>query len=122
VANRSAEFAPPFVVAVVGPPQVGKTTLIRSLVRRYTKRTLSTISGPVTVVAGKNRRLTLFECNNDINAMLDLGKVADLVRKGATSKTAADSAQSDGCSHASLLCAHSPHRAGPADGGWQLRL
>lgn len=28
---------------------------------------------------GKKRRLTFMECNNDINSMIDLAKVADLV-------------------------------------------
>ena len=28
---------------------------------------------------GKKRRLTLLECNNDINSMIDVAKVADLV-------------------------------------------
>lgn len=28
---------------------------------------------------GKKRRITLVECNNDINSMIDLAKVADLV-------------------------------------------
>ena len=28
---------------------------------------------------GKKRRLTLIECNNDINSMIDLAKTADLV-------------------------------------------
>ena len=28
---------------------------------------------------GKRRRLTLIECNNDINSMIDISKVADLV-------------------------------------------
>ena len=31
--------------------------------------------------AGKKRRITLVECGNDINCMIDLAKVADLVRK-----------------------------------------
>ncbi|KAH9818468.1 hypothetical protein DFH28DRAFT_114641 [Melampsora americana] len=73
------EPPPPVIVAVMGPPGVGKTTLIRSLVRRYTKTTLPEIKGPVTVVAGKNRRLTFIECPNDLGAMVDLAKVADLV-------------------------------------------
>jgi ribosome biogenesis protein BMS1 len=59
--------------------QVGKTTLIRSLVRRYTKTTMPDIKGPVTVVSGKTRRLTFLECPNDIGAMVDVAKVADLV-------------------------------------------
>lgn len=30
-------------------------------------------------MAGKKRRLTFIECNNDLNSMIDIGKVADLV-------------------------------------------
>lgn len=52
---------------------------MKSLVKRYTKQTLSEIKGPVTVVSGKKRRLTFIECNNDLNSMIDIGKVADLV-------------------------------------------
>lgn len=37
------------------------------------------INGPVTIVSGKRRRITIIECNNDINSMIDLAKVADLV-------------------------------------------
>jgi ribosome biogenesis protein BMS1 len=58
---------------------VGKSTLLKSLVRRYTKQTMSEVKGPVTVVAGKKRRLTFVECNNDLNSMIDIGKIADLV-------------------------------------------
>jgi ribosome biogenesis protein BMS1 len=70
---------PPVIVAVVGPPGTGKTTLIRSLVRRLTKHTLSEIKGPITVVSGKRRRLTFMEVANDLNSMIDAAKVADLV-------------------------------------------
>lgn len=51
-ADRTPEVAPPVVVAVVGPPMVGKTTLIKSLVKRYTNQTLKEIVGPVTIVTG----------------------------------------------------------------------
>jgi ribosome biogenesis protein BMS1 len=78
--NRTIEEeAPPVIVAIVGPEGVGKTTLVRSLIRRFSKHTLSDIRGPVTVISGKRRRLTFLECNNDINSMIDVGKVADLV-------------------------------------------
>ncbi|OJT13845.1 Ribosome biogenesis protein bms1 [Trametes pubescens] len=70
---------PPVIIAVVGPPGVGKTTLMKSLIRRYTKQTLNHIQGPVTVVSGKKKRLTFIECNNDLNSMIDVGKIADLV-------------------------------------------
>jgi len=73
------DVPPPVIVAIVGPPGVGKSTLVKSLVRRYTKQTLNDIRGPVTVVSGKRRRLTLIECNNDLSSMIDVGKVADLV-------------------------------------------
>lgn len=33
----------------------------------------------MTIVTGKNRRLTFVECLNTLDAMLDLGKSADLV-------------------------------------------
>jgi ribosome biogenesis protein BMS1 len=67
------------MIAIVGPPGVGKTTLLKSLVRRYTKQSLNEAKGPITVVSGKKQRLTFVECNNDINSMIDIGKIADLV-------------------------------------------
>ena len=70
---------PPVIIAIVGPPGVGKTTLLKSLVRRYAKQTLNEAKGPITVVSGKKRRLTFVECNNDLNSMIDIGKIADLV-------------------------------------------
>ncbi|KAF6741440.1 GTP binding protein [Ephemerocybe angulata] len=73
------EEPPPVIIAIVGPAGVGKTTLLKSLVRRYTKQTLNEAKGPITVVSGKKRRLTFIECNNDLNSMIDIGKVADLV-------------------------------------------
>ena len=69
----------------------------RSLVKRFTKQNVGEIKGPITVVSGKsvlqamriiyidiihpgkNRRLTFFECNNDLNSMMDIAKIADLV-------------------------------------------
>ncbi|KAJ3914461.1 GTP binding protein [Lentinula edodes] len=79
--NRTPDdLPPPVIVAIVGPPGVGKSTLLSSLVRRYTKRSVSGgLKGPVTVVAGKKRRITFIECNNSLCSMIDVGKVADLV-------------------------------------------
>lgn len=45
----------------------------------YTNHNLTTVTGPITVVTGKQRRITLFECPNDTAAMLDCAKIADLV-------------------------------------------
>ncbi|KAK2876347.1 hypothetical protein Q8A67_020443 [Cirrhinus molitorella] len=77
--DRTPLEPPPVVVVVMGPPKVGKSTLIRCLIKNYTQQKLSDICGPVTIVSGKKRRLTLIECNNDINSMIDLAKIADLV-------------------------------------------
>ena len=38
--------------------QVGKSTLLKSLVKRFTKHNLGEVRGPVTVVSGTHRLLT----------------------------------------------------------------
>ncbi|XP_006816551.1 ribosome biogenesis protein BMS1 homolog [Saccoglossus kowalevskii] len=77
--DRTPLEPPPIVVAVVGPPKVGKTTLIKGLIKNFTRQNLTDIQGPVTIVSGKKRRLSIIECNNDINCLIDIAKVADLV-------------------------------------------
>ncbi|XP_055006418.1 ribosome biogenesis protein BMS1 homolog [Boleophthalmus pectinirostris] len=77
--DRTPLEPPPVVIVVMGPPKVGKTTLIRCLIKNFTRQKLGDICGPVTIVSGKKRRLTFMECTNDINTMIDLAKVADLV-------------------------------------------
>ncbi|CAG8436556.1 6214_t:CDS:10 [Ambispora gerdemannii] len=77
--DRTPVVPPPVIVAVVGPPKTGKTTLIKSLVKRYSKHNLTEVKGPITVVSGKHRRLTFIECANDMNCMIDIAKTADLV-------------------------------------------
>ncbi|KAK3856415.1 hypothetical protein Pcinc_037266 [Petrolisthes cinctipes] len=79
VVDRTPLEPPPVVVAVVGGPKVGKTTLLRCLIKNYTNQRLSDIQGPVTIVVGKKRRLTFIEVNNDVNCMIDIAKVADIV-------------------------------------------
>ena len=53
VVDRTPVEPPPLVVAIVGPPKVGKTTLMRGIVKNFTKHRLSNITGPVTVVSGR---------------------------------------------------------------------
>ncbi|XP_030309268.1 ribosome biogenesis protein BMS1 homolog [Calypte anna] len=79
VVDRTPLEPPPVVVVVVGPPKVGKSTLIKCLIKNFTRQKLVEIRGPVTIVSGKKRRLTVIECGCDINTMIDLAKVADLV-------------------------------------------
>ena len=41
--DRTPVEAPPMMVAVVGPPKCGKTTLIQSLVKHYTKQNVNQV-------------------------------------------------------------------------------
>ncbi|XP_032127935.1 ribosome biogenesis protein BMS1 homolog isoform X4 [Sapajus apella] len=84
VVDRTPLEPPPIVVVVMGPPKVGKSTLIQCLIRNFTRQKLTEIRGPVTIVSGKKRRLTIIECGCDINMMIDLAKVADLDEVGST--------------------------------------
>ncbi|KAM7279637.1 hypothetical protein ACFE04_006771 [Oxalis oulophora] len=76
--DRTYSEPPPYVVLVQGPPKVGKSLIIKSLVKHFTKQNLPEVRGPVTIVSGKQRRLTFVECPNDLNAMIDAVKYADL--------------------------------------------
>lgn len=79
-ADRSPDTEPPpRLVTIVGPPGVGKTTLLKSLVKRYTKETISDPTGPITVVTSRKQRLTFVECPADLTAMVDMAKIADVV-------------------------------------------
>lgn len=55
--DRTPLEPPPVCVAVVGPPKVGKSTLIRCLVKNYTRQNVSSIKGPITVVSGMSEWL-----------------------------------------------------------------
>jgi ribosome biogenesis protein BMS1 len=77
--DRLPDEPPPRLVTIVGPPGVGKTTLLKSLIRRYSKETVSDPLGPITVVTSKKQRLTFVECPNELEAMVDMAKVADIV-------------------------------------------
>lgn len=79
VVDKTPNEPPPILVAIVGPPKVGKSTLIKNLIRSFTRTNVTNIQGPITIVTSKKRRITLIECNNDINSMIDIAKCADLV-------------------------------------------
>jgi ribosome biogenesis protein BMS1 len=77
--DRTEDLPPPALIVVMGPRGCGKSTLIRSLVKIYSGQNMTDTTGPITVLAGNKKRLTLMECDNDINSMTDLSKIADLV-------------------------------------------
>ncbi|XP_009118525.1 ribosome biogenesis protein BMS1 homolog [Brassica rapa] len=76
--DRNYGDPPPFVVVVQGPPGVGKSLLIKSLVKHFTHQNVPEVRGPITIVQGKRNRIQFVECPNDINGMVDCAKVADL--------------------------------------------
>jgi ribosome biogenesis protein BMS1 len=66
-------------VAFLCVPLALHSLFVQSLVKKYTRHTLSDIKGPITVVTSKTRRITFMEVPaNDLNAMIDCAKVADL--------------------------------------------
>eukprot|EP00919_Chromeraceae_sp_WS-2016_P024763 GHVR01058529.1.p1 GENE.GHVR01058529.1~~GHVR01058529.1.p1 ORF type:complete len:274 (-),score=75.05 GHVR01058529.1:297-1118(-) len=77
--DKTPDIPPPVIIVVQGPPGVGKSTLVQSLVKHYTKQTVTSVRGTITLTSGRNRRLTIVECSNDIHEMIDLAKIADLV-------------------------------------------
>ncbi|KAL6785735.1 hypothetical protein ACKKBF_B01435 [Auxenochlorella protothecoides x Auxenochlorella symbiontica] len=77
--EKTPSEPPPFTVLVHGPPGVGKTTLIKALIKHWTRQDVKDVKGPITLVAGKARRLTFIECPQDLSATIDASKYADLV-------------------------------------------
>jgi len=55
--DRTPLEPPPVCIAVVGPPKVGKSTLIRGLIKNYSRQKVTSVQGPVTVVSGRLRVL-----------------------------------------------------------------
>ncbi|KAI3843789.1 hypothetical protein MKX03_017986 [Papaver bracteatum] len=77
--DDEGEQPPPFIVVVQGPPNVGKSLLIKSLVKYFLSIQMNDIRGPITIKTGRKSRIQFVECADDINAMIDASKYADLV-------------------------------------------
>lgn len=77
--ESGADRTSPLIIVVHGPRGVGKSSVIRCLINHYTRQDIEKIIGPVTVIAGKERRLCFVECPKDLNSMVDCAKVADVV-------------------------------------------
>ncbi|KAG0641921.1 ribosome biogenesis protein, partial [Tuber brumale] len=70
---------PPLIVAVTGPAGAGKPSLVQSLVKRYTKHTLSSIQCPTTVATRQKRPQTFRQCQNLHTSIFDISNIADVV-------------------------------------------
>ncbi|KAI3834763.1 hypothetical protein MKW92_029559 [Papaver armeniacum] len=77
--DPSAVDEAPYVIVVHGPPKVGKSLLIKSLIKHYTDQSLENIQGPIMVLTGNRRRIQFVECLNNMNGMIDAAKYADAV-------------------------------------------
>ncbi|KAI3848900.1 hypothetical protein MKX03_030187, partial [Papaver bracteatum] len=85
---RPTDDPAPYIVVVQGPHNIGKSLLIKSLVKKFTERTLTVTTLPRTALSvttlafttalGKDIRLQFVECPDDINGMIDAAKYADV--------------------------------------------
>lgn len=89
--DRTVEEPPPFIVLVHGPPGVGKTTLIKGLIKHYTRQDVREVKGPITLVAGKARRCVQLWCG--------VGWVDGSVDGDGVRREAEVHMQAGGCSH-----------------------
>ncbi|TNJ28620.1 Ribosome biogenesis protein BMS1 [Giardia muris] len=77
--HQFGDYPPPDSIAIIGASGVGKTTLVKTLVRCIVGTTLTTVAGPITLVASKTKRLTLFDVPSNLPAVIDAAKMATLV-------------------------------------------
>lgn len=74
--DRTPLEPPPIVVAIVGPPKVGKTTLVRCLVKNFTQQNLSAINGPITIVSGKQSFQCIFLLKYNLHSGIMMANAA----------------------------------------------
>ncbi|KJP89190.1 hypothetical protein AK88_01068 [Plasmodium fragile] len=68
----------PLIVAIQGPKGVGKTTLLKSLIKHYVGVSMNEVKGPVSIITKALKRYTFVEVSDDILSMIDVAKIADL--------------------------------------------
>ena len=79
IKNMCYKNDPPAFVTVVGSKDSGKSSVIKSLVKKFTKQSLEQVTGPITLTVSREKRITLFECKDDIHQYVDTSKVSDMV-------------------------------------------
>lgn len=78
IKNMIYKDDPPSFITVVGSRGSGKSTIINSIVKKFTNSSI-TIKGPITITSSKDKRITLFECDDDIHQFVDTSKISDMV-------------------------------------------
>ncbi|WUR03552.1 ribosome biogenesis protein BMS1 [Vairimorpha necatrix] len=79
IKNMCYKNDPPAFITVVGSKNSGKSSVIKSLVKKFTKQTLDHIKGPITLTVSVDKRVTIFECKDDIHQFVDTSKISDMV-------------------------------------------
>lgn len=67
------------MIAIIGSPSVGKTTLVKALAKSYSGKSVTDPCGPITVSVSPIKRVTLFDVPTSLTAVLDIARVVDLV-------------------------------------------
>lgn len=57
--DEDVDSIPPYVVVVQGSKTSGKSSIIRSLVKHYTKHKIDQINGTITLRSTKKQRVTI---------------------------------------------------------------
>ncbi|ETW64025.1 hypothetical protein PFMC_00049 [Plasmodium falciparum CAMP/Malaysia] len=68
----------PLIVVIQGAKGVGKSTLLKSLIKYYVGITINNIKGPISIFTKNLKRYTFIEVNDDILHMIDVAKIADI--------------------------------------------
>lgn len=69
VINRTPVALPPIVVAIVGPPKVGKSTLMQGIIKHYTKQRIANIN--VSCLNGfLTTNINVYQFTSSVNLLL----------------------------------------------------
>ncbi|SCM03752.1 asparagine and aspartate rich protein 2, putative [Plasmodium chabaudi adami] len=68
----------PLIIAIHGPKGVGKSTLMKSIIKHYVGININEIDRPISIFTKNLKRYTFIEINDDILHMIDVAKIADI--------------------------------------------
>jgi len=77
IPNMMYKDNPPQFIAIIGPPNCGKSLIKGRLLKHWTKEDVDTEK--IVTLKAKTKRISLYEGNNSIEDMIDTIKVADVL-------------------------------------------
>lgn len=78
IKNMLYKDDPPSFITLVGSKGSGKSTIINSIIKKFTNTSIM-IKGPITLTSSRDKRITLFECDDNIHQFVDTSKISDMV-------------------------------------------